>query len=313
MPLDPHFQPMLDLLASMPDQGLETMSPVQAREMFKAMSVDEGEPTPVASVSDRTIAGRHHDVPVRVYRPDGEGPFGVLVWLHGGGWVIGDLDTADGTARALCARAGMVVVSVDYGLAPEHPAPQALDDCWDTVQWVVEHADEMDGDPARVAVGGDSAGGNLAAVVAQRAAAEGRPRLALQVLVYPVTDLTIAHPSYEENGEGYFLTRASMIWFIAHYLSGGADAHDPAVSPLFADDVSQVAPAVVITAEYDPLRDEGNAYAAKLEAAGVPVQAKCFDGMIHGFFGMRAVTPVADDAIDMAAQALREAMSSVEA
>ncbi len=310
MPVDPSFQPILDAIASMGDAGLESMSPAEARVMAKDLAIIDGDPTSVAGVQDRILPGPNGDLPVRIYTPEGDGPFGVLLWFHGGGWVIGDLDTADPTARKLCARSGAVVVSVDYALAPEHPAPQPLEDCWTALDWVAGHAREIRADSSRLAVGGDSAGGNLAAVVAQRAASRNDVRLALQVLVYPVTDLTLSHPSMVENGEGYFLTGKGMAWFTAHYLSGGADARDPELSPLFAEDVSGVAPTVVITGEYDPLRDEGEAYAAKLEAAGVAVTAERYDGMIHGFFSMGAVTPVADQAVDLAADALRTALAT---
>lgn len=312
MPVDPTLQPVLDAIASMGDAGLETLSPDEARTMFKSLSLTDGEPVAVASVDARTMPGPNGDVPVRIYTPDGTGPFGVLVWIHGGGWVIGDLDTADPTARKLCAIGEVVVVSVDYRLAPEHPAPEPLADCWAVMTWVAAHAGEIGGDPSRLAVGGDSAGGNLAAVVAQKAVAAGGPTLALQALVYPATDLTLSHPSIVENGEGYFLTAKSMEWFTAHYIAG-ADPRSPELSPLFAGDVSRVAPAVVITAEFDPLRDEGEAYAAKLEAAGVVVTAKRYDGMVHGFFSMGAITPVADQAVALVMGVLRKAMAGVHA
>jgi len=313
VPVDPALQPVLDVIASMGDAGIETLAPADARVMFKELAMTDGEPVAVASIEDRTVSGPNGEVPVRIYRPEGAGPVGVLVWIHGGGWVIGDLDTADPTARKLCASSEVVVVSVDYGLAPEHPAPEPLQDCWSVLEWVAAHAAEIGGDASRLAVGGDSAGGNLAAVIAQRSAAEGGPQLLLQALVYPVTDLTMSQPSYIENGEGYFLTAKGMAWFTAHYLSGGAEARDAEQSPLFAQDLAGVAPAVVVTAEFDPLRDEGEAYAAKLEAAGVPVTVQRYDGMVHGFFSMSSITPVADQAVDMVADALRNALSGVDA
>ncbi|MDQ6697523.1 MAG: alpha/beta hydrolase [Actinomycetota bacterium] len=312
MPVDPALQTLLDAIASMGDAGIESMSPDEARVLFKDLALTDGDPVEVAVVENRSVHGPNGEVPVRVYTPAGSGPFGVLVWIHGGGWVIGDLDTADPTARKLCAAAEVVVVSVDYGLAPEHPSPAPLQDCWAVVQWVADHATEIGGDSKRLAVGGDSAGGNLAAVVAQKAVADGGPHIALQALVYPATDLTLSHPSVIENGEGYFLTAKGMAWFTAHYLSG-ADPRQPELSPLFADDVSGVAPAVVITAEFDPLRDEGEAYAAKLEAAGVAVTSRRYDGMVHGFFSMGSITPVADQAVELVVGALRTAMAGVDA
>jgi acetyl esterase len=206
----------------------------------------------------------------------------------------------------LAAGAGCIVVSVDYRLAPEHKAPAALDDCLAAVGWVLDHADELGGDSSRVAVGGDSAGGNLSALAAQHF---GR-RLVAQLLIYPATDLTASSPSIEENGEGYFLTKDSMTWFIGHYLDGsGFEATDPRVSPAAAgDDVLAGTPqALVITAEFDPLRDEGEAYGARLQSLGVPTKARRFEGMVHAFYGWRVVAPAAGEAIDDSIGFLREA------
>jgi acetyl esterase len=266
----------------------------------------------MAAVTDRTFPGPAGEVPVRVYVPTTEpGPRPVLVYFHGGGWVIGDLESHDATVRALAAASGLTVVAVDYRLAPEHPFPAAIDDCLAAVCWVAEPstAAELDVDPARLAVGGDSAGGNLAAVAAQQLRDTG-PTLRFQVLVYPATEMHFTHPSIEENADGYFLTKADMAWFRGHYCAG-EDWNDPRMSPLLATDeaVRGVAPALVITAEFDPLRDEGEAYAAKLQAAGVDAKATRYDSVIHGFFSMGDLVPEGKAAIDEAAEALRAALA----
>jgi acetyl esterase len=303
--VDPDIQTLLDALAAMGGPSLSEMGPDAARATFKMLSVATTGPE-VAHVEDRTAPGDAGDIPLRVYRPAGDGPFGLLVWYHGGGFVIGDLDTADSTARELADRAGCVVVSVDYRLAPEHRYPAAADDAWSALVWAVEQAAELGADPQRVAVGGDSAGGNLAAVTAIRARDEG-VALRHQLLVYPVTDLAATFPSRVSNGEGYFLTKDAMDWFESSYL-GDHEPHDPAVSPLYAD-LTRLAPAHVITAGFDPLRDEGEAYAASLRTAGVEVVDDRYPTMIHGFFGMTTTTKVAGEALDRAAELLRAALA----
>src|SRR3546814_455608 len=268
-------------------------------------------PGEVDRVDDRHVpVPEGDDIPVRVYTPADAvaGEAGVLVWFHGGGWVIGDIATADATCRALANRSGAVVVSVDYRLAPEHQAPAALDDCLAALCWTVENAELLGIDATKVAVGGDSAGGNLAALVCQRMRDEFGPAIEFQLLVYPVTDCTLSHPSIEENAEGYFLTKATMQWFCAHYL-GEQDPASAAVSPLRAESLAGLPPALVITAEYDPLRDEGEAYAAALKVAGVPVEATRYHGQIHGFFAMESVLDDAKHAVDMAGAALRAALA----
>jgi acetyl esterase len=233
----------------------------------------------------------------------------IIVWYHGGGFVIGDLQTADTTCRKLALGTGALVVSVDYRLAPEHPFPASPDDAIAALRWIVDHAKELGGDPARVAVGGDSAGGNLAAVTALQARDEGIS-LRYQLLVYPVTDLTMSSTSHEENGEGYLLTRDSMDWFIGHYVgSSGAEIKDPRLSPLHADDVRGVAPALVITAEFDPLRDEGEAYGERLRDAGVDVEVRRFDGQVHAFFSLASITPAANEAMELATAKLKAALA----
>lgn len=310
MPVVTEIQTLLDQINQNP-VDFSTIEPDAMRVLMSMLSAPAAEPEPVGSVEDRTVPGPAGPVPVRVYRPDAPGPAPILVWYHGGGWVIGDLDTTDSSARSFCAQAGAVVVSVDYRLAPEHPFPAGPDDAWAALRWVAEHADEVGGDPARLAVGGDSAGGNLAALVALRARDEGGPSLCHQLLVYPGTDLTMGHPSIEENGEGYFLSKASMEWFTDHYLGADHEHGDPTsgeVSPLFARDLAGVAPAQVLTAEFDPLRDEGAAYAARLAEAGVPVELVEHPGLVHGFLGFVELSPDARTATEAAAARLREAL-----
>lgn len=228
--------------------------------------------------------GEHGPFTVRCYHPKGaHEPSGVLVWVHGGGFVVGDLETADSTCRTLANEAQIVVVSVDYHLAPEHPFPSAIDDVMAALKWVVDHADDLNVDSAKLAVGGDSAGGNLSAVAAQLSHAGAGPKIAFQLLVYPVVDLEGTYASRDENGEGFFLTNENMVWFVSQYLSG-RDPSSPRVSPILAADLSGLASAMVITAQFDPLRDEGIAYVNALRSAGVEVEHAHFDGEIHGFF-----------------------------
>jgi acetyl esterase len=311
MPVDPQIQGILDALASLDAPDFAEQTPAQVREAYAAFSAaGAGEPE-VASVEDRTIPGPGGDIPVRVYRPSGGGTAGGLVYYHGGGWVIGDLDSHDSLCRRFCAGAGVVVVSVDYRLAPEHPYPAATDDAWAALQWVHANAGALGIDPERVAIGGDSAGGNLAALVALRARDEGGPAVALQVLIYPATDLVMEHPSITENGEGYFLTKASMVWFAGHYLGPDGehgDATGAGVSPLRAASLAGVAPARVITAEFDPLRDEGDAYAARLADEGVEVEHDTNAGMIHGFFQMAPLAPSCGPAVDRAVDHVKRAI-----
>jgi acetyl esterase len=308
MPVDPAIQVLLDNLSGASPVDLSAMSVDEARSVMAMLVLVDGDPEPVAEVSDRAIPGPAGDVPVRIYRAEGT-PAGapVVIWIHGGGWVIGDLASADPTARKLANRTGAVVVSVEYRLAPEHPFPAAPDDCWAAVAWVADHADEIGGDPTRLAVGGDSAGGNLAALMAIRARDAG---LALrhQLLVYPATDLTMTSPSIASNGEGYLLTETGMKWFGEHYLQGH-EPTDPTASPAYTGSLAGLAPATVYTAEFDPLRDEGNAYAEALAEAEVPTELVCWPGMIHGFFAMATVTPATNQAIDAAGARLRAAFA----
>ena len=310
MPLDPAVQGMLSLLASMDRPPMSAGTPEQARRGFRTLTVDLRAPdavVPVASVEELTLDLAAGPLAARLYRPQGDGPLPTLVFFHGGGFVIGDLDTHDNQCRWISREADVVVLSVDYRLAPEAPFPAAVEDCLAATRWAVEHVAELGGDPARVAVGGDSAGANLATVVAQQLRDAGGPALAAQLLVYPATDFLDddgqTHASRVANAEGYFLTADDMAWFSDNY-AGTADRSDPRLSPLRGR-LEGLPPAVVVTAEFDPLRDEGEAYARALEAAGVPVRARRFDGMVHGFFDMAALSPAAADAVRATCRDLR--------
>ncbi|CAN5825065.1 alpha/beta hydrolase [soil metagenome] len=315
MTLDPQVQNFLEQLATIEQPPIDEQTPEQVRHGLRALSALSGPGEDVAAVEDRTAPGPTGDVPVRVYRPsdddgdgDGDGLAPVLVWFHGGGFVIGDLETTDSTCRGLAAGSGVTVVSVDYRLAPEHPFPAGFDDCLAVTRWVADHGTDIGVDDNRMAVGGDSAGGNLAALVAVAARDHGGPPLRFQLLVYPATDLTMSHPSIRENGEGKLLTADTMRWFTDHYL-GDHDRTDPSVSPLHVKDLAGLPPAMVITAGHDPLRDEGDAYAELLSQAGVAVDHVRYDGMIHAFFGMDALFDTAKEAMERASEALREGLS----
>jgi acetyl esterase/lipase len=307
MPLDPQAKQVLEQLAALGLPPNHLVSPAQARLNMKSRPRAVG--PEVAKVEDRLIPGPGVELPVRIYTPEGSGPFPILVWYHGGGWVVGDLDTADPTARHLAVGADCVVVSVDYRLAPETKFPGAADDCYAATIWAAQHATRLNGDPSRIAVGGDSAGGNLAAAVALMARDRGGLSLIFQLLVYPVTARDFETASYRQNAEGYNLTLDGMRWYWEQYLQSPDDASHPYAAPMVARDLKGLPPALVITAEYDPLCDEGEAYAKRLQAAGVATTCKRYDGMIHGFFGMPAVLDQGKQAIADACAALRQAFS----
>jgi acetyl esterase len=247
-------------------------------------------------------------LPARAYQPTAVDPVGALVWFHGGGWCIGDLDGFDRVCRSLCNAASAIVVSVDYRLAPEHRYPAAVDDAWAALTWACEHVEELAGGAVPVVVAGDSAGGNLAAVLARRARDAGGPELALQVLVYPVSDCDFHTASYLDPANELFLSRDGMLWFFDHYVPDQAARMDPDVSPLRAPDLAGLPPAVVLHAEHDVLRDEGQAYAGRLRDAGVPVQERVFEGQMHAFFSLVGVLPGSYAGIDYVAEALASAL-----
>ncbi len=306
MPLDPQAQSVLDILAEMNLPATHTVSPDEARANSKLRPRAQG--PEVAKVEDRKIPGPGSEIPVRIYTPAGPGPFPILAWFHGGGWVVGDLDGADGTARHLTVGANCVTVSVDYRLAPETKFPGASDDCYAATVWAAQHAAELNGNASRIAVGGDSAGGNLAAAVSLMARdRQLNPAVVFQLLIYPVTERNFTTASYTNNAEGYLLSKASMEWYWNHYLSDPSHASNPYAAPMQAADLSGLPPALVVTAEYDPLCDEGEAYGARLKAAGVPTTCTRYDGMIHGFFGMWGAMDKGMRAIEEASAALRQA------
>jgi acetyl esterase len=284
---------------------LYTMSLAEARAAdLASIRQGGGEPEPVYEVTDLTIPGPGGELPLRLYRPARERPRPALLYFFGGGWVLGTIDTADGVCRSLANSSGALVVVVGYRLAPEHPFPAAIDDCYAAVRWVAEHAAEIGADPARLAVGGDSAGGNLAAGVALRARADG-PALAGQLLVYPNTDQLADDPSMRAADDRFLFNRHSVAWYRQHYLTDPGDAAHPLASPLRADQLAGLPPALVITAEYDPLRDQGEAYARRLADEGVQVQLSRYPGMAHGFFTMTGAVDASRAAIAQASSALR--------
>ena len=277
---------------------IEQMTPAEAREQMEATaSSRKAEPLRIASIEERLVPGPGGATRLRLYRPlQSTAPMPVIVYFHGGGHVIGSLDTHDFVARNLCGGTGAIVASVDYRMGPEHKFPAAVDDCFAALQWVHANAASLGADPDRIGVHGDSAGGNLAAVAALLARDAGGPQLRLQSLVYPVTDYRLASESYNKYANGYgILTRDAMVWFRDHYLRRPEDANDWRASPIRAADLAGVAPAIVITAEFDVLHDDGERYADALRRAGVPVEYKEFPGMIHAFFGM---VPAVDDAMN---------------
>lgn len=288
MPLHPLAQAFLEQRAAAGEQPLETLTVEAAREQSLRLSQLLGPGEEVAHVEDRVIAGPGGDIPLRIYTPTGQGPLAILVYFHGGGWVIGSIETVDTTCRALANGVPCLVVSVDYRRAPEHKFPAAVEDAYWAAKWVAAEASSFKGDAGRLAVGGVSAGGNLAAVVARLARDRGTPRLIYQLLAVPVTNFDFDTPSYQANASGYGLTRSGMQWFWNHYLSTAVDGQQPDASPLRAPDLRGLPPAFVMTTEYDPLRDEGDAYAERLRAAGVPVAHKCYMGMVHVFLGPEA-------------------------
>ena len=310
--LDPEVRNVLELAIKAGRPPYHLLSPKEARQQFRETR-PAGAPVPpaIGLVKDLVADGPLGAIPLRLYRPADIAAttrLPVLVYFHGGGWVIGDLDTHDVLCRQLTAEAGVSVVSVDYRLAPEHKFPAAVDDAWAATRWVVAHAAELHVDAQRVAVGGDSAGGNLAAVVALLARDHGGPPIRLQALLYPVTDGTNETGSYRDFADGFLLTRESMKWFFNHYLNKEADAADWRVSPLRAPSLAGLPPALIVTAGFDPLRDEGEAYAKRLREAGVSVDAICFGGMIHGFAPMGRLIQTGNRALSLVAGSLRHAL-----
>ncbi len=314
VPLDPGIQQMLTMLESLGNPPLASGTPDSAREAFRMLTVTLRQPetvVPVAGIEEVQLPGPGGHLQARVYRPEASGPVPMILFIHGGGFVIGDIDTHDNQCRTVCRDVGAVVLSVGYRVAPEAPFPAAVEDCVAALTWTAAHAGELGGDPDRLAIAGDSAGGNLAAVTARLARDADGPPLAGQLLIYPGTDFRdddARYPSRGQNADGYFLTRADMQWFSDHYV-GTADPNDPRLSPILAENLAGLPPAVVVTAEYDPLRDEGEAYARALEQAGVPVSLRRYDGLIHGFFDLGALSPAAAGAVRETCEDLRRLLT----
>ncbi|VAW43172.1 hypothetical protein MNBD_CHLOROFLEXI01-5365 [hydrothermal vent metagenome] len=313
--LDPALKMMLEqaeaaVAAGQPE--LWELPVPEARAGFRMMTpMFDGQPVDVHTVVDQMIAGSDGDLPIRLYTPrpvaDGE-KLPILTCFHGGGWTIGDLETHDVLCRYLSHHVDCLVVAVDYRMGPEHKFPAAVEDCWAATKWVKENADSFAGDASRIAVGGDSAGGNLAAVITQLAKKENLP-LVFQMLIYPAVDVGTDYPSRTEYAKGYFLTQESMDWFVGNYINDESDYANPQMSPLLTDDFSGLPPALVITAGFDPLQDEGRAYAEKLTAAGVPTEYAHYEDMIHGFVSMSGVTEGGEKGMAQCAAALRSAFA----
>jgi acetyl esterase len=314
MPLHPAAQQMVDGFANVDAPRLWDIPIEEARAQGMLFaSIGCGTPVEVGATEDRVVPGPHGEIPVRVYTPkpqDAASPLPAVVYLHGGGWVFMGIETHDTICRRLTAASGCVVVSVDYRLAPEHPFPVPVDDCYAALCWVANNTAELGTEPGLVAVMGDSAGGNLAAAVTLVARERGEPRLAAQVLVYPALDPARDTGSYVENGTGYILDEPGMEWFWRQYLQHDAHAEDPFAAPARARDLEGLPPTTVVTAEFDPLRDEGEIYASRLAEAGCDAYHHRMPGMLHGFLGMPEMFPEADDAMAIAARALRDAFTA---
>ncbi|AGU52178.1 alpha/beta hydrolase fold-containing protein [Variovorax paradoxus B4] len=311
--LHPQARALLDFIEARGIPPTHTLSPAEARAFYRERrAATQPEPPPVAEVRDLKAEGPHGTIPMRLYRPLGTSAHAalpVLVYFHGGGWVIGDLDTHDVLCRSFANGAGCAVASIDYRMGPEHRFPAAVDDVLAATRWVRREADSLGLDAGRLAVGGDSAGGNLAAVAAIAARDAGDLPIAFQLLIYPATDMRRGHPSHQANGQGYLLTRDTMTYFHDHYIEDAGSDLDWRASPLLHADLSGLPPALVLTAGYDPLRDEGMAYAEALTAAGNRAAYVCFERQIHGFITMGKVLDEADTAVALCSAELRRALA----
>jgi acetyl esterase len=313
MPLDPMVKGFLDQMAAQPGPKLFELAPAEGRAMFAMMMQMIGpKDVAVGGVKNLTMKGPGGDIALRAYAPVAAGSEALptLVYFHGGGFVIGDLETHDGLCRQFANEAGVRVIAVDYRRAPEAPFPAALDDAFAATQWIEQHASELGVDANHIAVGGDSAGGALAAEIAQLAKAKGGPRIAFQLLLFPVTQIGGETSSLREFAVGYFLDKETLDWFFGHYVPAGADKTDPRISPLKAKDVAGLPPAYVMLGGFDPLHDEGKAYAERLREAGVNVEIADYAEMVHCFIYMQAVLPQAHEAVMTAAKALGKALGA---
>ena len=311
--LDPGIKAYIQLADQLYDDEAEHGSIDDQRQAYLDLCSAFARPHPEGvKAMDRTIKTEGVDIPVRVYRPAAGGALPAVLFFHGGGWVLGDLDSHDHVCRSLANRVPCVVVSVDYRLGPEAKFPAAVDDSYAATEWVAAHAGELGIDPGRIAIGGDSAGGNLATVVTQLARDRKGPRMIYQLLIYPGTDMRMDWPSIEENANGPLLTKPAMIWFLEHYLRGDEDKTNPLASPLLASNLSGLPAAFILTAECDPIRDEGEAYAQRLQSAGVAVEVKRYPGMPHGFFSFAAALTVGRQAFADAVRVLQGAFALEE-
>jgi acetyl esterase len=313
MALEPQARAVLDLVKKVGRPPYDQLSPPEARQQYRETRTALQPEAPEMTVKDLAAESAAGSIPLRLYRPpaaEGGAPLPALIYFHGGGWVIGDLETHDVLCRQLAQQSGCVVVAVDYRLAPEHKFPAAVDDCWAATRWIASHAGELGIDGRRLAVGGDSAGGNLAAVIAVMARDAGAPALGFQLLIYPATDTTRVAPSHAEFADGYLLTRNMTGWFTAHYMRNADDETDWRASPLRVPSLAGLPPALIMTAGFDPLRDEGEAYAGRLRDAGVTVDYICYGGMIHGFLPLGRALDTANRAVAHAAASLRQALGS---
>ncbi|HEX8983665.1 MAG TPA: alpha/beta hydrolase [Ktedonobacterales bacterium] len=309
MTLDPQLQAYAAQLAATAGPPRHTQTPEAVRAAMleeSAAQADSLKRETVASIERHEVSGPVGPVPVHVYIPEGQGPFPVVVYLHGGGWVLSDPQLVDSLSRSIAHGAGCVVVAVEYHLAPEHRFPVAVEDCYNATQWAAVHAETFSGDPARLAVAGDSAGGNLAAVVALMTRLRGGAPLHAQILIYPITDLRMQSASYTENAYAPMLTRDDMHWFRSHYIRDESDIENSLASPLLARDLQRLPPALIVTAGFDPLRDEGEQYAGRLRAEGISVTLRRYDDLAHGFLHHDAV-------VERARQGKEETIATIRA
>lgn len=311
MPLTAESQAVLNVLAEQGVKALDELPAAEGRayfnEVFKTKPEDQ---EAVARIQEVTIPVDDGEIPARLYVPEGDGKPPLLVHFHGGGWVYLNLDTHDAYCRTLANRAGCAVLAVEYRKAPEHPYPTPAEDCYRALCWAASNAGEMGVDGTRLGVIGDSAGGNLAAAVTLLAREHGGPSITLQVLTYPAVDAAMSQPSMEENAEAPLLGRPQMKWFWQHYVPRGTDVHEARLSPLYAESHADLPPAFISTAEFDPLRDEGEAYAKKLEDAGVAVDCRRYDGVFHGFMLMASLIPEGAALVDAQAEFIRARFAS---
>lgn len=305
MPLEPVTAAILAQIAESGAPEYHQLPVIESRALYtEVQSVPPS--IEVYSVEDFVVPGPAGDIPVRLYRPNDK-PAPLHAHFHGGGWVIGNLVTHDADCREIVAASGCMVLAVDYRLAPEHPFPAAPEDCYAVSCWAAANSTQLGGSPGLISIGGDSAGGNLAAVVALMARDRNGPEFAMQLLLYPITEPSMASASFRENAEGYLLTKTMMAWFWDHYCPDIEQRKHPLISPLMASDLSGLPPALMITAEFDPLRDEGEAYAARLKEAGVEVEMRRFNGFIHGFFSLAGIIEATREAVELVGTALRKA------